>query len=66
MMAYRVLGHVDVALLFGLSQVAATFVLAWRHVRHAREVLDPLAAQIVADADRRVRSAVHRRAEGVR
>ncbi|MEV5710719.1 DUF485 domain-containing protein [Actinoallomurus sp. NPDC052274] len=63
-MAYRVIGNVNVALVCGLLQFASTFVLAWRYSRYARAVLDPLAAQIAADADERVGEAVRRRAAG--
>lgn len=61
-MAYRLLGTVNVALLAALLQFAVAFAIAWRHGRYCREVLDPLAAQIVADADRGVRSAARRHA----
>ncbi|GAA4610718.1 hypothetical protein GCM10023195_44930 [Actinoallomurus liliacearum] len=63
-MAYRVFGNVNVALVCGLLQFASAFVLAWRYTRYARAVLDPLAAQIVADADERVGEAVRRREAG--
>ncbi|MCO6010716.1 DUF485 domain-containing protein [Actinoallomurus purpureus] len=62
LMAYRLFGNINVALVFGVLQFASAFVLAWRHTRYAREVLDPLAAQIVADAEERVGEAVRRRA----
>jgi uncharacterized membrane protein (DUF485 family) len=50
LMAYRLAGHVNVALVFGVLQFASTFFLAWRYSRYSREVLDPLRAQVVADA----------------
>jgi hypothetical protein len=62
LMAYRLFGNINVALVFGVLQFASTFVLAWRYTRRARAVLDPLAAQIVADAEERVGEAVRRRA----
>lgn len=62
LMAYRLFGNVNVALVFGVLQFVGAFVLAWRYSRHSREVLDPLAAQIVADAERRVGEAVRHRA----
>ncbi|WP_433172495.1 DUF485 domain-containing protein [Actinoallomurus sp. CA-150999] len=61
LMAYRLVGNVNVALVFGVLQFASAFVLAWRYTRYARQVLDPLAAQIVADAEERVGEAVRRR-----
>jgi uncharacterized membrane protein (DUF485 family) len=63
LMAYRLVGNVNVALVFGVLQFASAFVLAWRYTRYARQVLDPLAAQIVADAEERVGEAVRRRTE---
>jgi uncharacterized membrane protein (DUF485 family) len=53
LMSRRLVGNVNVALVFGILQFASTFVLAWRHARYSREVLDPLAEQVVADAERR-------------
>jgi uncharacterized membrane protein (DUF485 family) len=50
LMGYRLAGNVNVALVFGLLQFASTFFLAWRYSRYSREVLDPLRAQIAADA----------------
>ncbi|GAB3969941.1 hypothetical protein GCM10029978_042300 [Actinoallomurus acanthiterrae] len=61
LMAYRLVGNINVALVFGVLQFASAFVLAWRYTRYARLVLDPLAAQIVADAEERVGEAVRRR-----
>lgn len=61
LMRHRLVGHVDVALVFGVSQILFTFVLAWRYSRYARLVLDPLRAQIVADAARRSRNVIRRR-----
>jgi uncharacterized membrane protein (DUF485 family) len=57
LMAYRLFGNINVALVFGILQFASAFAFAWRYARYAREVLDPLAAQIVADAERRLRPA---------
>jgi hypothetical protein len=62
LMAYRLFGNINVALVFGVLQFASTFVLAWRYTRRARAVFDPLGAQIVADAEERVGEAVRRRA----
>jgi uncharacterized membrane protein (DUF485 family) len=48
----RPAGGVEVALAFGLLQFAVTFLLARRYTRYSRRVLDPLRAQVAADADR--------------
>ncbi|WP_232835278.1 DUF485 domain-containing protein [Actinocorallia populi] len=52
-MAQPVVGNVNVALVFGMSQFASTFLLAWCYSRYARRRLDPLAAQICEEAERR-------------
>lgn len=40
----RLVGHVNVAVVFGLAQFASTFVIAFFYARYARRSLDPLAA----------------------
>ncbi len=47
---YRLFGHFNLALVFGVAQFASTFVIALRCVRFSREVVDPLAAQVAGDA----------------
>jgi uncharacterized membrane protein (DUF485 family) len=41
-----VVGHVNVALLFGLLQFASTFTIAWLYSRYAARRLDPPATAI--------------------
>jgi uncharacterized membrane protein (DUF485 family) len=53
LMRHRLAGSVNVALVFGVLQFAATFLLARRYARYSREVLDPLRTQVVADSERR-------------
>jgi uncharacterized membrane protein (DUF485 family) len=52
LMGHRLAGTVDVALVLGALQFAVTFLLAWRYSRYSRRVLDPLRAQVAADAER--------------
>ena len=47
-MSKQVIGHVNVALVFGLSQFASTFLIAWLYGRYANRNLDPLAAGLNA------------------
>ena len=47
-MSHRVVGNVNVALLFGLLQFATTFVLAWLYSRYSTSRLDPLARELDA------------------
>ncbi|MCF2528072.1 DUF485 domain-containing protein [Yinghuangia soli] len=49
-MAHKVAGNVNVALVFGLGQFAATFLTAWIYSRFAARRLDPLSAQLRAQA----------------
>jgi uncharacterized membrane protein (DUF485 family) len=45
-MATKVVGHINVALIFGLLQFLTTFLIAWVYVRYADRRLDPLAAEV--------------------
>lgn len=42
----RVVGHVNVALVFGLLQFVSTFVIAYLYSRHASRELDPLSGRL--------------------
>ncbi|MFC6879943.1 MULTISPECIES: DUF485 domain-containing protein [Actinomadura] len=50
-MAEPVAGEINVALLLGVLQFVTTFLLAWVYVAYARRMLDPLAAELRAEAD---------------
>ncbi len=54
----KLVGHVNVALVFGLLQFLSTFGIAWLYAWHANRELDPLAA----DLERRFTDAVGGRA----
>ena len=41
-----VVGHVNVAVVFGLLQFASTFVIAFLYARHANRALDPLSTRL--------------------
>ncbi|MFH8618322.1 DUF485 domain-containing protein [Streptomyces sp. NPDC017979] len=45
-MGTKVIGHINVALVFGLAQFATTFLIAWLYSRHAAAKLDPMAESI--------------------
>ncbi len=45
-MSTKVVGNVNVALLFGLLQFATTFAIAWLYSRFSTAKLDPLAAEL--------------------
>lgn len=46
LMDTKVIGNINVALVFGLLQFASTFLIAWLYARHANRNLDPMAEQL--------------------
>lgn len=46
LMGTKVLGHLNIAFVFGIAQFATTFVIAWWYSRHAAARLDPKAGAI--------------------
>lgn len=44
-----VVGHINVAVVFGLLQFASTFAIAFFYARHAGRALDPLATKLRQD-----------------
>ncbi|MGH3328007.1 MAG: DUF485 domain-containing protein [Streptomycetales bacterium] len=51
-MAAKVVGNINVALIFGLLQFASTFGIAWWYARKAGRDFDPVAAEISRDFNR--------------
>ena len=45
-MAIKVVGNINVALIFGLLQFVTTFGLAWAYSRYSNSKLDPLARDL--------------------
>jgi uncharacterized membrane protein (DUF485 family) len=45
-MGVKIVGHINVALVFGLLQFVSTFLIAWMYARYASRRLDPLAEQL--------------------
>ncbi len=50
-MGLRIVGNINVALVFGLLQFVSTFLIAWLYSRYADKHLDPVADKIRADLD---------------
>ncbi|GGN89898.1 membrane protein [Actinoplanes lobatus] len=50
-MAIKLVGNINVALVFGVLQFVSTFVIAWYYSRYAAQKLDPLADKILHDID---------------
>ena len=48
----KVVGHINVALVFGLLQFASTFIIAILYARHSTKLLDPLASKLRDEFDR--------------
>ena len=48
-MAHKLVGNINVALVFGLLQFATTFALAWVYSNYSTKNLDPLARQLDED-----------------
>jgi uncharacterized membrane protein (DUF485 family) len=51
-MNIKVIGNINVALIFGLLQFVSTFVIAYLYARHANKSLDPLANKLREEFDR--------------
>ncbi len=45
-MSTKVIGNINIALVFGLLQFVSTFVIAWLYSRYASRQVDPLADKI--------------------
>lgn len=44
----KIVGNINVALVFGLLQFVSTFGIAWLYARHANKELDPIASRLQA------------------
>ena len=54
-MATKVVGNINVALIFGLLQFLSTFLIAYMYSRYANKNFDPIAADLQGRSDREVR-----------
>ncbi|KAB2339807.1 DUF485 domain-containing protein [Actinomadura rudentiformis] len=53
-MGTKVVGSINIALVFGLLQFVTTFLIAWLYSRRAEAKLDPLAAELRAKAEEEI------------
>lgn len=53
-MSVKLIGHINVALVFGLLQFVSTFVIAWLYARYADRHLDPVSDRIRARVENEV------------
>ena len=54
-MATKVVGNINVALIFGLLQFLSTFLIAYMYSRYANKTFAPIAADLQGRYDREVR-----------
>jgi uncharacterized membrane protein (DUF485 family) len=50
-MSTKVVGNINIGLIFGLLQFVSTFLITWLYVRHANRSLDPVADKIREDIE---------------
>ncbi len=55
-MSQKVVGHINVALVFGILQFVTTFLIAWLYSRHMAAKVDPLARELEDDYRQEVSS----------
>ena len=53
-MSTKVVGNINIALIFGILQFVSTFSIAYLYARHAHKEFDPLAARLEALYDKEV------------
>ncbi len=54
LMGAKVVGNINVALVFGLLQFATTFGIAWAYARYSARHMDPVADALREDFEREV------------
>ena len=54
-MSTKVVGNINIALIFGLLQFASTFAIAWLYSRYSTANLDPLARSLNDEYEKGVR-----------
>lgn len=55
-MNIKLVGNINVALVFGLLQFLTTFLIAWLYAKHSAKHLDPLAEKLKSEFDRGIHS----------
>ncbi len=51
-MGVKIIGNINIALIFGLLQFVSTFLIAWFYSRYAAQKLDPTADKIRAELEK--------------
>jgi uncharacterized membrane protein (DUF485 family) len=53
-MSHKLVGNINVALVFGLLQFATTFLIAWLYARYMNRNVDPMAREVEGRYDDRM------------
>ncbi|MGW0805340.1 DUF485 domain-containing protein [Nonomuraea sp. NPDC002799] len=53
-MGIKLIGEVNVGLVFGLLQFVSTFLIAWAYARHAEKKLDPIADKLRHEVEEKI------------
>jgi uncharacterized membrane protein (DUF485 family) len=53
-MGTKLIGNINVALVFGILQFVSTFLIAWAYSRHAATKLDPLADELRHEVEEKI------------
>ena len=59
-MSTKLVGHINVALVFGILQFVSTFLIAWLYGRYMNDKVDPIARELNARYDAQIASEVPR------
>ncbi len=59
-MSTKVVGHINIALVFGILQFVSTFLIAWLYGRYMNDKVDPIARELNARYDAKIASEVPR------
>ena len=51
-MGAKIIGNINVALIFGLLQFVSTFLIAWLYSRFAAQKIDPISDKIKAELEK--------------
>lgn len=55
----KLVGNINIALVFGLLQFVSTFLIAWLYARHMNDKVDPLARGLEQRYDAALRGTAH-------
>ena len=59
-MSTKLVGNINIALVFGILQFVSTFLIAWLYGRYMNDKVDPIARELNARYDARIAGEVNR------